>query len=153
MTYSQSHTCATCAFFTNQECECTNFNAWEPFTGNENSRGNKFDISKPNMALISPLALAYLSQVLTFGATKYKENNWRKGLDQTKLIAAALRHITAFAAGLEVDPETGLPHMAHAMCCCMFSLELQESESNIDTRYQYTENQKDLLAALLANDV
>lgn len=105
------------------------------------------------MALISPLALAYLSQVLTFGATKYKENNWRKGLDQTKLIAAALRHITAFAAGLEVDPETGLPHMAHAMCCCMFSLELQESESNIDTRYQYTENQKDLLAALLANDV
>ena len=117
------------------------------------SGGTKYDESKPDMSLLSPLALTYLAQVLTFGAKKYAPNNWRKGIDQSRLVSAALRHITAFNAGEDVDPETGLPHMAHAMCCCMFSVELQTSETNIDSRFKASEYQTDLLDALLTSTV
>lgn len=117
------------------------------------STGTKHDLSKPDMSLISPLALTYLAQVLTFGAQKYTPNNWRYGIDQTRLVAAALRHITAFNSGVDNDPETGLPHMAHAMCCCMFSIELSVSAQNKDSRYLYPESLQDLLEKLLANVV
>lgn len=113
--------------------------------------GIKYDSDKPDMSLLSPLAITYLAKVLTFGAKKYSANNWRKGIDQSRLISAALRHIIAFQAGQDSDPETGLPHMAHAMCCCMFSIELMNSAIDIDTRFKYSEELKNLLAALLVD--
>ncbi len=115
------------------------------------TEGLKYDVDKPDLSLLSPNAITYLAKVLTFGAKKYAPNNWRNGIDQIRLIAAALRHIFAFAAGHNTDSETGLPHMAHAMCCCMFSIELMESPANKDSRFLYTKDQKDLLENLLAS--
>lgn len=115
--------------------------------------GVKYDSNKPDFSLLSPIALAQLAQVLTFGAKKYAPNNWRNGIDQSRLVSAALRHITAFNSGEDTDPETGLPHMAHAMCCCMFSVELQQSSLDIDSRFKYDEDQAALLVALLTNVV
>lgn len=112
--------------------------------------GIKHDGEKPRHDLISPMAMAFLAQVLTFGAQKYDANNWRKGIDQSRLLSAAQHHIDAFRAGIDNDPETGLPHIAHAMCCCMFSLEQLTSPHNLDSRFVYTESQKDLLENLLA---
>ena len=31
-------------------------------------------------------------------------------------LACALRHLAAFQRGEDLDPESGLPHLAHAMC-------------------------------------
>lgn len=52
--------------------------------------------------------------VLTFGARKYGAHNWRRGLAQSRLVAAACRHLYATIAGEPTDPESGLPHLAHA---------------------------------------
>jgi hypothetical protein len=121
------------------------------------TQGTKHDLGKPNMSLMSPIALTYLSAVLTFGASKYSANNWRKGIPLSKIIAACHRHLAAILAGDDYDTETGLPHAAHLMCEAMFMCE-QLTASPIggivgDDRYHYNENQKDLLAALLAGDV
>jgi hypothetical protein len=35
-----------------------------------------------------------------------------------------MRHIEEYRKGNIFDDETGLPHMAHAICCAMFILEL-----------------------------
>ena len=113
--------------------------------------GVKHDTMKPRYDLISPIATAFLAQVLTYGAEKYAANNWREGIDQSRLLSAAMRHITAFQSGILDDPETGLPHTAHAMCCLMFSLELMTSTKNIDSRFIYTDYQKNLLEKLLAD--
>ena len=99
----------------------------------------KYDQDKPRMDLLDPYAIEQLSHVLTFGAQKYAAHNWRKGLNKTRLIAAALRHIFAYLRGQDTDEETGLSHMAHAMCCCMFIIGL-EHRADLDDRYKEIDN-------------
>lgn len=97
--------------------------------------GVKFDYGKPPMHLLDSYAIEQLARVLEFGAKKYAEHNWRKGIAKTRLIAAALRHLFAYLRGEDTDPETGLSHAAHAMCCCMFLLGL-EHRKDLDDRYK-----------------
>lgn len=97
--------------------------------------GLKFDADKPRMDLLDPYAMEQLSRVLGFGATKYAAHNWRKGLAKSRLIGAALRHLFAYLGGQDADPETGLSHVAHAMCCCMFLLGL-EHRPELDDRWR-----------------
>jgi len=40
-----------------------------------------------------------IARVLAFGAKKYAERNWEKGLQYSRVFAAAQRHATAYAAG------------------------------------------------------
>ena len=97
--------------------------------------GKKYDGEKPRMYLLPPKALTEIAKVLTFGANKYDENNWKK-LDnlQNRYTGAALRHIFAHMDGEELDPETGLDHLAHAMCCLLFKLEAKLNETSKEER-------------------
>lgn len=95
----------------------------------------KFDEGKPPLSLISRTALEEEAKVLAFGATKYGTHNWRKGMDFSRLVDAALRHIYAFADGEDKDKETGLSHLAHARCCLAFLLEYEGKSVGTDDRY------------------
>jgi len=88
--------------------------------------GIKYDGEKPKMHLLPPKALIEVAKVLTFGAQKYDEENWRK-LDnlQSRYSSGALRHIFAHIDDEEIDPESGLSHLAHAVCCLLFKLEIE----------------------------
>jgi hypothetical protein len=98
--------------------------------------GVKYDGGKPDYSLLSSLAIDELAKVLTFGKKKYAAHNWRKGIVISRLIAAALRHLFALLRGETYDPETGLQHAAHAMCCCMFIIEtLAAMDKAFDDRY------------------
>ena len=91
--------------------------------------GIKYDSEKPKMNLLPPKAIVEISKVLTFGAAKYDAENWRKLDDlQDRYTAGALRHIFAHMDGEELDPETNLSHLAHAMCCLLFKLEIELEE-------------------------
>lgn len=98
--------------------------------------GVKHDSGKAPMDLIPTSALIAEAKVLEFGKTKYGAHNWRGGLAYSRLIAAALRHLTSFNNGEDVDPETGLSHIAHARCCTGFLLEMIESRPDMDDRYK-----------------
>ena len=88
--------------------------------------GIKYDSEKPKMNLLPPKAIVEISKVLTFGAAKYDAENWRKLDDlQNRYTAGALRHIFAHMDGEQLDPETNLSHLAHAMCCLLFKLEIE----------------------------
>lgn len=80
----------------------------------------KHDDGKPQLhRYLHDLPLDVMNQwleVLDFGAVKYDRNNWKKGMQYSRLYDAALRHMSAFWEGEEMDPETKLPHLAHAMC-------------------------------------
>lgn len=96
--------------------------------------GHKDDAEKIRMDLLDPFAMRELSRVLTFGAKKYAPDNWRKGIKFSRLIAALLRHTFAYMMGFNSDEETGLDHMAHAMCCCMFLIWLRRKKPEFDDR-------------------
>ncbi len=109
----------------------------EEITKHDTSPGGlKFDSDKPRMDLLDPYAIEQLALVLGFGAHKYAAHNWRKGIAVSRLIAAALRHLFALARGEDTDPETGLSHAAHAMCCCMFLIWTMRERPDMDDRWR-----------------
>jgi hypothetical protein len=91
--------------------------------------GRKFDGGKLQYGLVPPLALRETVKVLTYGAEKYEPDNWRRVPDgPRRYFDAAQRHIWAYKTGEVNDPETNINHLAHAICCLMFMLDLDESE-------------------------
>lgn len=80
----------------------------------------KLDTNKPPMDLIPWEAMTGVAQVLDFGRQKYAPHNWRKGFLWSRLTAAALRHLFSWLSGEDNDPESGMSHIDHALCCLMF---------------------------------
>ena len=92
------------------------------FTG-----GRKFDGGKLQYGLVPPLALRETVKVLTFGAEKYEPDNWKRVPEPNRrYFDAAQRHLWAYKEGEINDPESGVSHLAHALCCIMFMLDLDE---------------------------
>jgi hypothetical protein len=61
----------------------------------------------------------FLQQIVAvrqFGAQKYSRDNWKLGFKFHRGLDAALRHGVAYLGGQLVDPESGLPHLAHMGC-------------------------------------
>lgn len=86
-----------------------------------NSTGMKFDNGKLDWALLPFESVEEIIKVLMVGAKKYKRDNWQLVEDgDTRYFNAAMRHITSWKQGEDLDPETGLQHLAHAGCCLLF---------------------------------
>ncbi|MDR2054559.1 MAG: DUF5664 domain-containing protein [Desulfovibrio sp.] len=77
--------------------------------------GVKHDASKLRLDLIPPEILRALGEVLTYGADKYTDRNWERGITLDRVYAALMRHLLAWREGEAVDAESGLPHLAHAL--------------------------------------
>ena len=78
--------------------------------------GIKHDNGKPDLSLVSYELVEQVALVRMFGTKKYSRNNWKKGFLVTRSCAAALRHVFLFLRGETNDPESGLSHLAHAIC-------------------------------------
>lgn len=100
------------------------------------SEGTKYDSAKPRMDLLDAQWLRDVAGVMTFGAEKYDAHNWRKGINFSRVISAAYRHLTAINDGEDLDPETGKPHSAHLSCCAMFLNWYLTHRVEYDDRYK-----------------
>jgi hypothetical protein len=94
----------------------------------------KKDAGKAPLSLIPRRALEGEAQVLAFGASKYKAWKWAEGMEWSRLLDAAMRHVAAFADGENVDAESGLSHLAHARCCLGFLLDYEVEHPELDDR-------------------
>jgi hypothetical protein len=103
----------------------------------------KYDKDKPRMGLIPPLALMDVAEVYTFGAKKYEAHNWAKGMDWSRIYDAMQRHLNAFWAGQDLDPETSLCHLAHAAWGCLTLLEYRRLHPELDDRYAYINKEEE----------
>jgi hypothetical protein len=99
------------------------------------SNGMKFDSDKPDYSLVPFEALDEVVKVLTYGANKYDRFNWEK-VEDIRYQAAALRHISAYMQGEKYDPETGINHLAHAVCSLLFLTQF-DLNSKKDKKYVY----------------
>lgn len=100
------------------------------------TQGTKNDQGKARMDLLSPVAVEQVAQVLAFGAKKYADHNWRKGLSFSRVIGSLLRHSFDFMRGVDVDAESGLPQTAHIMCNAMFLCEMWATRKDLDDRFK-----------------
>lgn len=82
--------------------------------------GRKDDTEKNRLKLIPPELLLATGERLTFRAGKYGDRNREKGMAWSRVYGALQRHLNAWRAGKECDPETGKTHLAHASCCIAF---------------------------------
>ncbi len=95
----------------------------------------KYDQGKPPMGLLPRYSLEQVAAVLGFGAGKYGKHNWRSGIAVQRNLDAALRHIYAANECEDTDSESGLPHLAHAICCLLFALNTIHDQPEFDDRY------------------
>ena len=82
--------------------------------------GRKNDAAKLRLELVPPEAVTALGAILTYGAAKYEDRNWEKGIKYSRVYGALMRHLTAWWGGEHDDPETGMSHLWHAMACVSF---------------------------------
>lgn len=68
--------------------------------------------------------LSIVARVLAHGAAKYGHYNWREQpILASTYKAALMRHLEEFSEGRWFDPDSGEPHLAHMMACCMVALD------------------------------
>ena len=99
--------------------------------------GKKFDGEKPRYELLSPFAIEAMVRVLSNGARKYGDHNWRAGITFSRIIGALNRHIAAIERGEDYDVGPGGDgelHSAHILCEAMFLTEYYNMAPHFDNR-------------------
>jgi hypothetical protein len=115
-------------------CYKKTWRSWEPREETPMTEtGKKYDDDKLRYDLLPVKALRDVTQVLTFGAKKYGDNNWKITKPESRYIAAAMRHLEAYRDGEVLDPESGIHHLAHAACSLMFILQI-DREKDADSQ-------------------
>lgn len=71
--------------------------------------------------LLSPHALRRIAIVMEKGAEKHGDNNWKKGIPQSRLLDSAIRHLNQFHMGM-IDED----HLGHALFNVMALIHFQE---------------------------
>jgi hypothetical protein len=83
--------------------------------------GRKDDMGKLPWDLLPWGPVQEIVQVLQHGAVKYSPDNWKTVENHRgRYFSAMIRHLTAWWHGEKTDPESKLPHLAHAGCCLLF---------------------------------
>lgn len=94
----------------------------------------RFNDGKLEWSLVDFKSLEPMVRVLEMGAKKYSRDNWRQGLQTTKIVESTLRHLFAFLDGENVDKESQLSHVAHAQCNLMFLQYMMDNKPELDNR-------------------
>jgi hypothetical protein len=101
---------------------------------NRDGKGKRYNEGKNRVDLAPVFAQQEYCKVLTAGANKYGDSNWRHGMEWTTVIASLERHLLAVKKGEDYDPETGLLHSAHIMCNAAFLTEYYKIYPQGDNR-------------------
>jgi len=102
--------------------------------------GIKHDSEKLPLHLFPWDTIFPIAEVLAFGAKKYGDRNWEKGMDWDRLHRAAMGHMIDWfqqidkGKGPGMDQETGLNSLHHAACCIVFLIAYSERGIGNDNR-------------------
>jgi len=82
------------------------------------------------------------------GAMKYGRSNWRvAGVRYSVYIDALRRHVNALFEGEDTDPDSGLPHLSHALACLAIIVDANAAGNLTDDR-QYPGGYRSLVEEL-----
>lgn len=88
------------------------------------------------------------AMALLDGMLKYGRSNWREaGVRASIYVDALRRHVGAWFEGEDNDPDSGLPHLSHALACLAIIVDAQAAGTMTDDR-QYPGAYRVLINAL-----
>jgi len=92
---------------------------WIPADSKDSNRGLRYNQNKPKLSYCNFGLSVTIGEARVWerGAEKYAPGNWTKGMPILECIDSLQRHIDAFQNGENLDPESGLPHVDHIVCC------------------------------------
>ena len=92
--------------------------------------------AKPALLSVIPTAaLLHLGEVMKLGASKYGPFNWREEAVPAEVyIDAAGRHLLSWWDGEDLDPESGMSHLAHVIACMSILIDAKEHGMLEDNR-------------------
>jgi hypothetical protein len=100
-------------------------------------KAETYDDGKPPLANLPLAGLNSVARVQAYGHKKYGDfHNFRKGMEVSRNLSCAMRHIMAYMDGQDKDPESGENHLGHAACRLFFVLQNLEDGVLIDDRYK-----------------
>lgn len=94
----------------------------------------RHDQGKTDWSLLPIKAIELVLQVLMFGAKKYGRDNWKSGFHYRRCYNSCQRHLAAWIELEDNDKESGLPHLAHAVCSLLFLITYQYFGTGVDDR-------------------
>jgi len=56
-----------------------------------------------------------LTKAMEYGIAKYGRNNWKQGMEWSRLLDAGMRHGIAILRGEDIDQDSGNTHLAHML--------------------------------------
>ena len=91
----------------------------------------KADGGKIHPSYVSSKTIVAIAKIREYGTKKYgSPDNW-KNVSADRYHEALLRHILGMWNNpYAVDPESGYPHLYHALCNANFLVELEEEADN-----------------------
>jgi 5'-deoxynucleotidase YfbR-like HD superfamily hydrolase len=80
-------------------------------------------------------ATLYGSLAMLDGALKYGRSNWRESGVRASIYVDALdRHVGAWFEGEDLDPDSGVPHLSHALACLAILVDALATGNLVDDR-------------------
>lgn len=90
---------------------------------------------KVPLHLVPAPAMVAIAMGLKEGARKYGAYNWRSlPVEAETYVGAALRHLMAWQDGEDIDPDSGNPHLFHAMASLAILVDSIEGGNVKDNR-------------------
>lgn len=97
----------------------------------------------PTLSVTPASAILVLGQVMQLGADKYGRFNYReKSVAASVYVDAMLRHLIAWNAGQDDDPESDVSHLGHVLACASILIDAQVNGNLIDNRSKNEGEQK-----------
>ena len=92
----------------------------------------RYNNNKLPMHLVPPDAIESMARVLDYGASKYSERNWELEAPVSVPYASLMRHLQAYWAGEDCDPESNLSHLDHIIMNAAMLVRYAKNEENDD---------------------
>lgn len=96
------------------------------------AKASRADPSKPLFSLVPPESTLAVANILTFGSRKYGPRNWEQGIPHSELVDATMRHLHAYLLGEDLDAESSLPHLWHALTNLSMLVALSARRPDLD---------------------
>ena len=103
---------------------------------NQQASAKHFDKDKPDVSQVPRELIEEVARVMQYGEGKYGKHNWRGGMKWSRLVGSICRHMLAFNSGEDLDPESKLPHLAHAAANIGFLLNYANEHKELDDRFK-----------------